>query len=200
MAESMRGAAARPSGPAQTPLVSNPFPRRLHFSRRATGAETRAVHPPRRRRARATSHRRAVACNPARGREAPPGSRGGRGRPQATPPAFAKAPESENGRAVDHTFWLTPGHATESGTWYAGTSPHGLFRSDDGGVTWQPVSGLNDDPRYRAWRGGPQDGTPTDRSCIRSSSTRGIRRTCSWAPRAGAFTSRATPGRRGHLW
>src|SRR6266511_5202883 len=57
-------------------------------------------------------------------------------------------------------FWLTPGHATESGTWYAGTSPHGLFRSDDGGVTWQPVSGLNDDPRYRAWMGGRQDGTP----------------------------------------
>src|SRR6266508_2191929 len=68
------------------------------------------------------------------------------------PPAFAKAPESERGRAVDHTFWLTPGHASETGTWYAGTSPHGLFRSDDGGVTWQPGSGLNDTPRSRAWK------------------------------------------------
>ncbi len=78
----------------------------------------------------------------------------------ARPPAFPKAVESERGRAVDHTFWLTPGHASQPGTWYAGTSPHGLFRSLDGGETWDPVSGLNDDPRYREWMGGPQDGTP----------------------------------------
>ena len=32
-------------------------------------------------------------------------------------------------RSVDHTFWLTPGHASERDTWYAGTSPQGLFRS-----------------------------------------------------------------------
>ena len=36
------------------------------------------------------------------------------------PPAFAPAKE---GRAVDHTFWLTPGHASEPNVWYAGTSP-----------------------------------------------------------------------------
>jgi hypothetical protein len=76
------------------------------------------------------------------------------------PPAFPKEPEGGKGRGVDHTFWLTPGHSSEPGTWYAGTSPHGLFRSEDGGATWEPVSGLNDDPRYRAWMGGPQDGTP----------------------------------------
>ena len=29
----------------------------------------------------------------------------------AQPPAFAKAAEGQKGRAVDHTFWLTPGHA-----------------------------------------------------------------------------------------
>ena len=77
-----------------------------------------------------------------------------------TPPAFAKAPAGEVGRAVDHTFWLTPGHVSEPGVWYAGTSPHGLFRSADGGVTWQGVAGLNDDPTYRTWMGGEQDGTP----------------------------------------
>ncbi len=76
------------------------------------------------------------------------------------PPAFPKAAQGAPGRAVDHTFWLTPGHASEPGTWYAGTSPHGLFRSSDGGETWDPVPGLNDDPTYRAWMGGPQDGTP----------------------------------------
>ncbi|MGE0452134.1 MAG: glycosyl hydrolase [Vicinamibacteria bacterium] len=75
----------------------------------------------------------------------------------ARPPAFAKA---ENGRAVDHTFWLTPGHASEPGVWYAGTSPQGLFRSEDGGVTWTPFSPINDDPQYRKWMGSVQDGTP----------------------------------------
>src|SRR5690348_6427985 len=72
------------------------------------------------------------------------------------PPAFREG----SGRVVDHTFWLTPGHASEPGAWYAGTSPHGLFRSEDGGVTWKPVAGLNDDPQYRGWMGGEQDGTP----------------------------------------
>ena len=31
----------------------------------------------------------------------------------AQPPAFAKAADSPLARAVDHTFWLTPGHASE---------------------------------------------------------------------------------------
>jgi photosystem II stability/assembly factor-like uncharacterized protein len=76
------------------------------------------------------------------------------------PPAFAKAATGEKGRAVDHTFWLTPGHASEPDVWYAGTSPQGLFRSEDGGVTWNPVTGLNDDPEFRKRMGGAQDGTP----------------------------------------
>ncbi len=79
----------------------------------------------------------------------------------AKPPAFAKPVEGgAPQRTVDHTFWLTPGHASEKGTWYAGTSPQGLFRSEDGGVTWAPFSGINDDPKYRAWMGSVQDGTP----------------------------------------
>ena len=66
----------------------------------------------------------------------------------------------EGGRSVNHTFWLTPAHANEPGVWYAGTSPQGLFRSEDGGITWNEFSGLNDDPQYRAWMGDEQDGTP----------------------------------------
>lgn len=78
----------------------------------------------------------------------------------AQPPAFRKAPEGEKGQVVDHTFWLTPGHASKPGCWYAGTSPQGLFRSEDGGDTWDPVAGFNDHPMYRQWTGGDQDGTP----------------------------------------
>ncbi len=74
------------------------------------------------------------------------------------PPAFA--PAASGGRAVDHTFWLTPGPADAAGVWYAGTSPQGLFRSEDGGATWAPFSCLNDDPQYRKWMGTVQDGTP----------------------------------------
>ncbi|HET7084623.1 MAG TPA: hypothetical protein VFI23_07630 [Rhizomicrobium sp.] len=73
------------------------------------------------------------------------------------PPAFKK---KEGGRSVKHTFWLTPAHVNEPNVWYAGTSPQGLFRSEDGGVTWNEFSGLNDDPQYREWMGTEQDGTP----------------------------------------
>lgn len=78
----------------------------------------------------------------------------------ARPPAFAKAKDGEKGRSVNHTFWLTPCHANEPNAWYAGTSPQGLFRSDDGGVTWEPFSSVNDDPQFRSWMGSEQDGTP----------------------------------------
>src|ERR1700741_560379 len=50
----------------------------------------------------------------------------------ARPPAFAP----DAGRTVDHTFWLAPGHPSQPGVWFAGTSPRGLFRSDDDGVSW----------------------------------------------------------------
>ena len=59
------------------------------------------------------------------------------------PPAFPKADDGTDAKAVERTFWLSPGHPSQPGVWYAGTSPHGLFRSDDGGVSWEPVSGFN---------------------------------------------------------
>ena len=76
------------------------------------------------------------------------------------PPAFAKATNGQEGRTVKHTFWLTPAHKNEPDVWYAGTSPQGLFRSEDGGRSWEPFSSLNDDPKYRAIMGSEQDGTP----------------------------------------
>jgi photosystem II stability/assembly factor-like uncharacterized protein len=78
----------------------------------------------------------------------------------ARPPAFPKAPEGQKGSVVDHVFWLSPGHASEAGVWYCGTSPQALFRSEDGGDTWEPVSGFNDHPKFAKWKGTEQDGTP----------------------------------------
>jgi photosystem II stability/assembly factor-like uncharacterized protein len=75
------------------------------------------------------------------------------------PPAFAPAADGK-GRTVKQNFWLTPAHANEPGVWYAGTSPQGLFRSEDGGNSWRPFSIVNDDPTYRGWMGSEQDGTP----------------------------------------
>jgi photosystem II stability/assembly factor-like uncharacterized protein len=63
-------------------------------------------------------------------------------------------------RTVKHTFWLQPGHASEPGTWFAGTSPQAIFRSDDSGDTWRLLPGLHDNRQYREWMGAEQDGTP----------------------------------------
>jgi photosystem II stability/assembly factor-like uncharacterized protein len=78
----------------------------------------------------------------------------------SSPPAFAKAAPGESGESVGHVFWLTPGHAKEPGRWYAGTSPQGLFSSDDAGRTWQGVDGFNANPDRRKWIGNPQDVPP----------------------------------------
>lgn len=85
---------------------------------------------------------------------------GGSWQEATRPPQFAKASEGKRARSVDHVFWLTPGHASEPGVWYAGTSPQGLFRSEDAGETWESVAGLNDHPMLETWTGGEQDGTP----------------------------------------
>ena len=74
------------------------------------------------------------------------------------PPAFASG--DPLGRSLNAVFWLTPGHADEAGVWYAGGSPQGLFRTDDGGDTWEPVSGWNDHPNFETWAEWPEQGTP----------------------------------------
>jgi photosystem II stability/assembly factor-like uncharacterized protein len=74
------------------------------------------------------------------------------------PPAFP-AVKGDGGRAVSHTFWLSPGHADEPGVWWAGTSPPGLFVSTDDGVTWASVDGFNEHEMYFKWCP-PDGGTP----------------------------------------
>jgi photosystem II stability/assembly factor-like uncharacterized protein len=74
------------------------------------------------------------------------------------PPAFRKAVGAEPPRAVDKVFWLTPGHSSEPGVWYAGSGPAGLFRTEDHGAHWAPVAGFNDHPQFAQWA--PGSGTP----------------------------------------
>ena len=47
--------------------------------------------------------------------------------------------------------------AGRGGTVWAGTLPGGLFRSDDGGASWQINEPLWNDPRRRDWSGGGYD-------------------------------------------
>lgn len=74
------------------------------------------------------------------------------------PPAFRTGEPLE--RSLDAAFWLTPGHADEPGTWYAGGSPQGLFTSADHGMTWDPVDGWNDHPMWETWAEWPEQNTP----------------------------------------
>ncbi len=83
------------------------------------------------------------------------------------PPKFAKAKSANGesdgtsrGKAVKMNFWLEPGHADEPGTWYAGTSPIGLFRSTDGGDTWRGVDGFNHNSMWSKWTQDGDGGTP----------------------------------------
>ncbi len=88
----------------------------------------------------------------------------------AEPPRFASESPFESDpastaaqlvqRHVSQVFAITPGHASEYGTWYAGTSPQGLFRSSDHGSTWEPVAGLNEHPDFDRWTSPGIDDTP----------------------------------------
>jgi hypothetical protein len=78
------------------------------------------------------------------------------------PPAFGTMPEKWGQRSVDYTFHLTPGHPSEPDSWWAGTSPPGLFRSEDGGMSWAEVEGFNRHPmfpKWGAWGVGTPDGS-----------------------------------------
>lgn len=85
------------------------------------------------------------------------------------PPRFAKlgadAPRGKHakasrGQSVKANFFLQPGHADEPDVWYCGTTPQGLFRSTDGGVTWRGVDGFNLNPMWARWVSVGRDGTP----------------------------------------
>ncbi len=79
-------------------------------------------------------------------------------RESTRPPAFRSGEPLE--RSLKSVFWLTPGHVSEPGVWYAGGSPQGLFVSHDGGATWDPVDGWNDHKMWETWAEWPDQNTP----------------------------------------
>jgi len=76
----------------------------------------------------------------------------------SVPPAFPKG----HPKSVKHVFWLTPGHSSRPGEWWAGTGPHGIFKSKDDGDTWESVDGFNLHPKRSTWIGDDAQGPPDD--------------------------------------
>lgn len=81
-------------------------------------------------------------------------------------PAYPPKPEDDAsvdmwGKPIPWTtvkIWaLEPGGADEPGVFWCGTIPGGLFRSGDGGLTWDFARSLWDDPKRKQWVGGGAD-------------------------------------------
>jgi hypothetical protein len=81
-------------------------------------------------------------------------------------PAYPPKPEGYEekdmwGRELNWStakIWaLTPGGPDEPGTIWCGTLPGGLFRSNDGGQSWEMIRTLWDHPLRKKWAGGGAD-------------------------------------------
>ncbi len=73
-------------------------------------------------------------------------------------PMFDPDSPAAKGRPVINLWHIAPGHPSEPKTVFIGTDPHGLFRSDDRGESWSPVSWVQDHPDRKNWSpgaGGP---------------------------------------------
>jgi BNR/Asp-box repeat protein len=71
---------------------------------------------------------------------------------------FASADGKPPASATLKLIWaLESGGAGQNGRLWAGTLPGGLFRSDDGGQSWELVRGLWDRPERAKWFGGGAD-------------------------------------------
>jgi hypothetical protein len=108
--------------------------------------------------------------------------------------------------AVERVWQLQPGHDDEPEAVYAGVSPAALFRSGDGGESFELVRGLWDHPHRPQWQPGagglclhtivlhPAD---RDRMWV-AISTGGVYRTddggASWRPRNAGIKVRFLPG------
>jgi photosystem II stability/assembly factor-like uncharacterized protein len=60
----------------------------------------------------------------------------------------------ESELTLEKTWHVEPGRADEPGTLWLGAAPGALFRTDDGGTTWEPVQSLLEDPTRERWQPG----------------------------------------------
>jgi len=67
-----------------------------------------------------------------------------------SPPRFAEGSELK----VEQVWHVEPSHANEAGVVYAGTAPAALFKSEDGGDTWNLNENLNNHPTRPNWQPG----------------------------------------------
>jgi hypothetical protein len=68
--------------------------------------------------------------------------------PEAPPPTYP----------VANLWHLEPGHPTQPDTLFLGIDPYSLYRSDDLGASWFPVTALNEHPTREKWN--PGNGGP----------------------------------------
>jgi len=64
-----------------------------------------------------------------------------------TGPKFAES----SGQKLEKVWEVVPGRPEEPGVIYAGCEPASLFKSSDGGVTWQHIESLNEHPTAKTW-------------------------------------------------
>src|SRR5579859_4493945 len=73
---------------------------------------------------------------------------GKRFKPTKSAPAFAE----DDGRKLKNIWSLAPGGNSKD--YLCGIEPAALFRSDDGGNTWEKVAGITDHAHARQWQPG----------------------------------------------
>jgi photosystem II stability/assembly factor-like uncharacterized protein len=99
-------------------------------------------------------------------------------------PAYPKQPEGETdvdtmGRTIPWNtvkLWaLETGGPDEPGVLWCGTLPGGLFRSRDGGTSWEMMRSLWDEPKRKSWFGGGYDVPGIHSVCVDPRSSRTVR-------------------------
>ena len=60
----------------------------------------------------------------------------------------------ESGLNLEKTWHIEPGHREEPDTLWLGAAPGALFRTDDGGTSWEPVPGILEHPTREQWQPG----------------------------------------------
>jgi hypothetical protein len=90
---------------------------------------------------------------------------------ECTAPAFAAEvvdgnKDGEKSPSVDTIWSLEAGGTNERGTLWAGTVPGALFRSRDGGDSWELVDSLWNRPERKEWFGGGYDAPGIHSVCV----------------------------------